>query len=160
MNMITKPNLIMTFTAMLLCVLAGEVWAGDKAGPIDPGNGPIYFAVFEGNCKGLTIEGVQTVKECAPILMVSKFQSGRAVFLLQQIKGNVIAFRGAKLNEFDGAYQVYEVDINKKGRPATGSCHFEVTSRGSGTLKCEATSDGERYSTDFVINRIENVLDK
>ncbi len=158
--MITKPNLIMAFTAMFLFVLTGEVWAGDKAGSLDPGDGPIYFAVFEGNCKSLTIEGIPTEKECAPVLMVSKFQNGRAVFLLQQIKGNVITFHGAKLNEFDGAYQVDEVDINKKGQPATGSCHFEVTSQGSGALKCEATSDGERYSADFVINRIKNVLDK
>ena len=147
---------------IVLCLFARQVW-GIEVGPSrDSNNGPTYFAVFEGNCRSLIIESLPSKAACAPILMVSKFQSGGTVFLLQQVKGDVIAFKGAMPQDSDDPYQVqvYSVSINEEERRAEGRCDFKVTSQSSGSLRCEATMDGERYSTDFVIDKAKKVLEK
>jgi hypothetical protein len=162
--MVQKIILFTYSTVIFLCSLSSEVKSEEEKCSIDPDNPPVYVAAFEGTCKSLTIKGLPTELECAPILMMSKFKSGGAVFILQQMKGNVIAFHVSKPDSSDELWKVYSVSILSENgddeRKGSGQCDFILDSQGLGSLKCKAIIGSEVFSTDFDIKKTKNVVEQ
>lgn len=106
------------------------------------------FYIYNGKCNELIFADKDFTTTCGPAVVLSKFESGRASLLFQQIKGSLVAFYGTEQSSDTNQreFVIDRVAENTQKISATGKCSITYAESTKASFLCSAQSDGKQYS--------------